>query len=239
VLAIIVVIKNTILNGISLLTNDYNIEIDSSNPQLIMYILSPFNNKTSGILFYIHGGGWIAGSVAGYLQEFSKLVSKYNYKVYLVDYTLSPTLRFPETLKNCYNYWKDICNNTKNYQNIPKIIVGDSAGGNISIGLTLYIIDKNKKYLPDKLIAISPPIDSSLTNSSYLKPDGSYLLSAKSMSFFWGCYLGNENIRERTNPYYSPFYATDNQLKDFPDTYFLEGDRDLLCQEGIDYLKYQ
>ena len=212
-------------------TQDVNIEIinkisDYEFP--LLYKLYHSKNKPVGVLYYIHGGGWVNGKGDILYSIFSKIVIETNYIIYSISYSLSPIVRFPNALYECLSGWKYICDNHKN---ITKIITGDSAGGNLTLGLILKLIDI-KYELPKVQILFSPPLDSSCTSSSYLNPIQDSGLDNDMMSLCWGAYLGN-NLLDIKNPYYSPIYATDKQISELPQTIIIEGDLDILTEEGI------
>ena len=56
-------------------------------------------------LLWIHGGGWIAGSLAGYRHQVEALSEETGMAVLAVDYRLAPEHPFPAGLDDCLAAW--------------------------------------------------------------------------------------------------------------------------------------
>lgn len=86
------------------------------------------------ILYFIHGGGFFAGSLDVCDEFLRYLASKFNILVFSIDYRLAPTNPFPKGHEDCYAGLQWIIKNAMHYQgNTERIFVaGDSAGGNLA-----------------------------------------------------------------------------------------------------------
>ncbi|KAG0344624.1 hypothetical protein BG004_004296 [Podila humilis] len=167
------------------------------------------------IVFYTHGGGFISGNSKMYLDIFRRWMANV-YKHHgirigflSVEYTLSPESRFPGAINECVAAYLDI---VRKYSVDPKRIMfaGDSAGGNLSVTVSLKIRDEYPDLaLPAGLIPISPyvgcdePFETNLND--YLSPLGS--------ESFLKCYTGDKP-EVYASPYFSPMNAT--TLKGLP-----------------------
>lgn len=90
-------------------------------------------------LFYIHGGGWVAGSVYA-VEKPCKLVAELaDAVVFNIDYTLAPEGPYPAAFNELWAALKHIYEHADQYGIDPgKIMVaGDSAGGNLAAALAL------------------------------------------------------------------------------------------------------
>lgn len=131
--------------------------ITTRNGEIPLYIMKPVANRVEPrpILFFIHGGAFIAGSTA-YTVPFCKVISKEADAIVIgIDYHLSPEHHFPVALHDCYDALDWI------YENAERIggdrnriaVGGDSAGGTLAIGTAM--LDKERKRV--KLLAMTYP----------------------------------------------------------------------------------
>ena len=119
-------------------------------------------------LLYLHGGGYILGSVRGYQGLASYLSSTTGASVLLIDYSLAPENKFPagiEDVKTAFNWMLEngpdgVASANKTY------IAGDSAGGGLSLASTLAMRDEGLT-LPDGVIALSPWTELEPTSTSF------------------------------------------------------------------------
>ena len=127
-------------------------------------ILSDFPNlfnqrdnpdRPENLMIHIHGGGFISmssGSHQNYTRLWAKLMPKT--VVCSLDYRLAPESRFPAQLDDCWQaYYWIVLNCEKVFGFNPKkiIMVGDSAGGNLILSLTLMTIERGFRK-PDGIV---------------------------------------------------------------------------------------
>ena len=99
------------------------------------------------VIVFVHGGGYIAGTMDRYDKMNRRLAELINGIVMHVDYTLSPETGFPTALEQSYHVIEYIYHNPEKFLiDRDKIaIMGDSAGGNCCAALGLR--DKETKYI--------------------------------------------------------------------------------------------
>ena len=180
-------------------------------------------------ILYFHGGGYVIGSIRGYLPLASHLSKATGASVLLIDYSLSPENIFPAAVddaKRAYNWMLD--NGPEGEERYKKAFIsGDSAGGGLSVATTLAIIDDNG-ILPNAIMPISPwvemdPVSQSYEDNKELDP----FVSKDGIAWFSSVYVPNEN--ERKNPYASPLYG---DFKDFPPMLIQVGTREVLLDDS-------
>ena len=180
-------------------------------------------------ILYFHGGGYVIGSIRGYLPLASHLSKATGASVLLIDYSLSPENIFPAAVddaKRAYNWMLD--NGPDGEERYKKAFIsGDSAGGGLSVATTLAIIDDNG-ILPNAIMPISPwvemdPVSQSYEDNKELDP----FVSKDGIAWFSSVYVPNEN--ERKNPYASPLYG---DFKDFPPMLIQVGTREVLLDDS-------
>lgn len=87
-----------------------------------------------GCLYFMHGGGFIGGSLPPYEEAWKVFVEKFNMVAVSVDYRLMPENPYPTPHEDCYCVLEWIYNNA-DVLRIDKthiFVCGDSAGGNLA-----------------------------------------------------------------------------------------------------------
>ncbi|MDR0912615.1 MAG: alpha/beta hydrolase [Methanobrevibacter sp.] len=145
-------IKIPKLNNPHFCINDYNhpiLKIGGRKAEKV--------NKDT-IIIYLHGGGYTAKPLPFHYTFCDKLVSKFNYIVYMPLCPRAPKYSYKEV----FNYLDEVYNElSKEYEHI--ILAGDSAGGGMAQALCQYINEKEYKQV-DKLILIAPWLDVSMSD---------------------------------------------------------------------------
>lgn len=96
-------------------------------------------NKNRPALVFIHGGGWVGGTVYT-VENFCRLLAELaDAVVFNVDYSLAPEKPFPNGFYDNYYAVKHVYDHAQEYGINPgKIAVGgDSAGGNLTAAVCL------------------------------------------------------------------------------------------------------
>ncbi|MEN8211818.1 MAG: alpha/beta hydrolase, partial [Thermodesulfobacteriota bacterium] len=128
--------------------------------------LQPLYHHEKHIIMYVHGGGYIAGSIKSHRDLASRIAIASMAKVLIFNYRLAPEHPFPAGLEDVKTTYRWL---TKIYKNGYKIsIVADSAGAGLSLGL-LSLLLKSRKSLPVCTVLISPWIDLECKNSSLIE----------------------------------------------------------------------
>ena len=121
-----------------------------------------FNTKTNSniTIFYIHGGAYVNTFDKHHYKLINKLIKGTNALVIAPNYDLIPFSNAEKMIDSLYNiYTKYIEENP----NKKMILMGDSAGGGLSLSLALHL-NKNNKKVPDKIITLSPCVDLNMNN---------------------------------------------------------------------------
>ncbi len=112
-------------------------------------------DQTRAIL-YLHGGGFVAGAPTTHRPLTWRLARNTNLPVYAVDYRLAPEHPFPAGLDDCFAAYQALLVQGIESRNIA--IIGDSAGGNLTLAATLKAKMQNVP-LPGCLVCLSPVTD--------------------------------------------------------------------------------
>lgn len=191
--------------------------------------------KNGKLILYFHGGAYQAG-----LLYFYKNFAPDFYResggaeVIYLDYSLAPEFQYPVQLQQALDLWEDLTEK-QGYKAENIILGGDSAGGNLTLAMMLWLRDHNQK-LPKGAFCISPWADMTGTSESaqfnYGK-DVEFGQPGKIMTRQTRQILHQSEIyawlgdADRQDPYISPVFGN---YHDFPPMLFTAGgDEMLLC----------
>jgi acetyl esterase len=193
-------------------------------------VLVPEGGPRAVILYY-HGGGWVIGD----LDEFDTLARRMAVRtgcaVALVDYRLAPEHRFPTAADDAYTAleWMQAHLNEAG-ADLPIIVAGDSAGGNLSAVVARRARDQNGPNIAFQVL-VYPVTDADLNNASYTDPANQLVLSRDSMAWFWDHYV--PDAAQRAHPDAAPLRAAD--LSNLPPALVITAEHDVLRDEGEAY----
>lgn len=181
------------------------------------------------VLVYLHGGGWVWGSVDthdGLVRHYARLAGC---AVVSVDYALSPEAVFPQALEECAAVVRWIASHGAEWGLDGRRIAvgGDSAGGNLALGVALLL---RAAAAPDLrgILALYPVCDDDFTRPSYRRfGAGGYFLTEEKMRFYWDAYAAEEATRQ--NPLAA---ALKGDLSGLPPTMVQLAELDVLRDEG-------
>ncbi len=141
-----------------------------TNPFMIDTIeaqwLCPENHNSRRIILYVHGGGFIAGSINSHRDLASRIAKACDAKVLIFNYRLAPEHPFPEGLTDVRTVYEWLADQFREIHNI--ILMGDSAGAGLSLSLLAGLLS-DQLPLPICCVLISPWIDLECKNLSHLK----------------------------------------------------------------------
>jgi acetyl esterase len=186
-----------------------------------------------GILIYYHGGGWvIGGDVAEYDTLGRKLAARTGCAVVLVDYRLAPEHRYPVAVDDSYAALEWVSSHLTEIAGaeVPIIVGGDSAGGNLAAIMAQRSRDRGGPPIAFQAL-VYPVTDADLDNASYTNEENQLLLSRDSMVWFWDHYLPDAERRSETDA--SPLQAAD--LAGLPPAIVITAEYDVLRDEGEAY----
>lgn len=175
--------------------------------------------RTQQVLF-IHGGGWVVGGVDALDYLCTNLCDRLNVDVTAVGYRLAPEHPFPAGLEDCEDAFEALAAQGK-----PIIVVGDSAGGNLSAALCL-----RKRGRPEirRQVLIYAALDLTLASPSLDPPRHGY--SRRDFAQIIEVYRG---ATAADDPFVSPLCAPD--LAGLPPAIVVTADADPLRDDGIRY----
>ncbi len=178
------------------------------------------------VVFYLHGGGYIAGQLE--LSRFfvSQFVMKTKIPFLLIDYKLAPENPFPAALNDALSVYEWI---TEKKRILPKRILffGESAGGGLVLS-TLVKLRDERKDLPAAAVCLSPWTDLAGTGDTMItKAEIDPILSMEEMAFLVKQYIGEH---DPMNPLISPLYA---DLHGLPPLFIQVGTSEMILDDSV------
>ncbi len=164
-------------------------------------LISPKDELSSGIILYLHGGGYTCGELA-YAKGFSTvLASRCGIKVFTAAYSLAPEKPFPAAIDDCVRAYEHLL--LSGYSPKEIMLCGESAGGGLCYALCLKLRELGRE-LPSGIITVSPWTDLTSSGESYIKNkrrDPSMTVSR--LTKFSDCYLYGEDVKDGDRKYRS------------------------------------
>jgi len=188
------------------------------------------------LVVFFHGGGWCLGNVNTHKEQCIRVANASGLSVLSVDYSLAPENPFPHAVEECIDAVDWILERSKiNFAHHSEVILmGDSAGGNLSIVVTLERLQRKEKIGIMEVVPIYPVTDCySEKKGSYDDFSKGYYLTKDLMDAFEKCYF--TRIEDKKSLLASPIFA--NDLSGFPDTYMITAGFDPLRDEGEAFAK--
>jgi acetyl esterase len=180
------------------------------------------------IFVYIHGGGWVSGSVESTDHLCRTIANQTPCIVVSVDYRLAPETKFPGGLEDCYaaTVWTAAHGAELGGDPSRLAIGGSSAGGNLATAVALLARDRNGPKLAYQLLAY-PVTDNDFDRPSYVDLATGYMLTRDGMRYYWDAYCANPS--DADSPYMAVLRA---DLTGLPPALVLTAEYDPLRDEG-------
>jgi acetyl esterase len=195
-------------------------------------LLCRFHRPATGplpVLVYIHGGGWVWGSVDTHDRLMREYAAGGGCAVIGPDYALSPEAAFPQGLEECAAVVRWVARNGAEWGLDPARIVigGDSAGANLAMGVALLLRETDPDIKLAGLLLNYGVFDSRLDTATYREFAEGYFLTREKMRFYWECYCPRP--ADRLNPLAAPLRA---DLRGLPPVLLHIAELDVLAAEN-------
>ena len=141
--------------------NKYDLTVETFENRNIFIIKSKGSKKTNMKILYFHGGSYMAEATSNHWEFIENLVDDTGATVILPDYPLTPKYNYKDVFNMVVPLYKEIQQKVDVSNEL--IIMGDSAGGGLSLALLEKISQEDIK-MPKKTILISPWLDVRMDN---------------------------------------------------------------------------
>lgn len=190
--------------------------------------LGEFLNTDSRVILWLHGGGFIIpASNPAHLRMLALLSKSLNANGFLPDYRLGPYNQFPHSLDDCERAYMGLLE--AGYDPTRIMIGGDSAGGNLALGM-LQRIRKTGAPMPGCATLVSPVTEMGRIHSP---PSRAYAPHRDPMIPIGS--LGNlDDLYTRdwdaSDPELSPIYGDYHGM---PPMHYIVGDTEVLRDDAV------
>lgn len=182
------------------------------------------------VMVYIHGGGWVWGSIDTHDHIMRGYAEAAGCAVVGPDYALSPEAPFPQALEECAAVVRWVAKHGAEWGLDPSRIVigGDSAGGNLAIATALLLRETDPGLKLRGLLLNYGVFDSRVDTKSYEEFATGHTLTREKMEFYWRCYAPRE--ADRLHPLAAPLRA---DLRGLPPCLMHVAELDVLASENF------
>ncbi len=185
------------------------------------------------IVVYLHGGGWVVGSLATHAPFCSLLAEKAGVLVLSVDYRLAPEHRYPAALEDTITAYRWAAAHAAEIGGDATrlVLAGDSAGGNLAAAAANQLASEHRADALVAQVLLYPVTDGPTAQyPSRTENARGYGLELAGMEWFWQQYAGHVPPQE---PGAFPLHHT--PLPTLPPTLVTTAGYDVLRDEGIAY----
>lgn len=199
-------------------------------------LVTPAKKPNNNIVYVLHGGAYIT-KLSDVYRSISKTLSQAakGATVAFLDYRVAPDYIYPSALEDAVKGWDKLAE--LGYAPKDTVIIGDSAGGNLTLALMLKLRDDGRE-MPLGAVCMSPWGDMTASGASYIDNmgvdplfGGEIEVDEANKEDFYNCeifsYVGNA---DRLSPYVSPVYG---DYHNFPPMMLLVGSTELLLSDTL------
>ena len=185
---------------------DYPIEEKEEYGMQVYYLNE--QEKPKNTIIYLHGGAYVNQPNKYHWKFLNKLANNTAAEIVIPLYPLAPNHTYLEAYDVVTKLYKDYI---QNHPDTNIILMGDSAGGGLALGLSLYFSEQSISQ-PERLILISPWVDISMTNSrieDFVAVDP--MLQLAQLNVYADSWSGGEDLKHwQLSPIYGDLSKLEN-----------------------------
>lgn len=176
------------------------------------------------IVFY-HGGGFVVGGLESHDSICAEFCGRTGCSLTAVDYRLSPEHVHPAAFDDAFVAFKRIAKE----KNIPIILVGDSAGGNLAAAVSHAA--RSGKTQPVGQVLIYPALGGDMAKGSYIEHANAPALTTADMDYYHEARMGGPEHF----PAVEAMPLLDSDFSGLPPTVIFSAECDPLADDGCEY----
>lgn len=224
--------ENPILAPVEEISHTTDGTMDVNGHQAKYRLYDPGNDGKE-VIVYIHGGGFVFGTIPASESVCRRLAKSSGCKVLSIEYRLGPENKHPAATDDCFESYKWIINNSEKLglDSDRIALCGDSAGGNLST-VTCFRARDNKIKMPRLQVLFYPYVGPDFLSISQRDFREGYFLTADEQTWFADQYLSSP--AQMLDPLFSPVLQKD--FTNLPETVVITGEYDPLRDQGETYL---
>jgi acetyl esterase/lipase len=176
------------------------------------------------VIYYLHGGGYVMGSISTHRETVSRLSRATRARVLLIDYRLAPENHFPAALEDAKASYRWLLSTGVKPSKL--VVAGESAGGGLTVA-TLMTLRDSQVPLPAAAICMSPWVDMECLGKSMVTKSGiDPIVRQNDLKMNAKAYLGDA---DRRAPLVAPIYGN---LKGLPPLLIQVGTAEILFDDA-------
>lgn len=167
-----------------------------------VFILNDQKSSSQMVILYIHGGAWTNQPLNLHWLFMDKMAQALNAKVIAPIYPKVPHFSYQDTYPKMLSLYKEILASIESSNQLT--IIGDSAGGNIALGL-IQLLKRDGLPQPQDIMLLSACVDMSLENpliQEYEENDP--MLASEGMEVITKIWAADKALKD---PIISPIYG--------------------------------
>lgn len=185
----------------------------------------PAGGNPAALVMYLHGGGFILGGLDSHDSICAEICDGTGYAVVAVDYRLAPEHLHPAQFEDAMAAFHHL---TGAY-NIPIILSGDSAGGNLAAAVSS--ATRGEAVVPAGQVLIYPALGADVIKGTYVSHANAPMLTTADILYYDKLRSGDAS--PQNDPSFTPLAAT--TFADLPPTIVITAECDPLSGDGPDY----
>lgn len=173
-----------------------------------VFTLNDQHSPAQKVILYIHGGAWTVQPLPFHWKFMDHLAQSLNAKIVAPIYPKVPHFNYAHTYPKLLNLYTEILESVESPSQLT--IMGDSSGGNLSLGLA-HLLKRNQLAQPKDIILLSACVDMGLDNPElpeYEQKDP--MLASGGMEAIRRIWVDDRRLQD---PLISPLYG---DFKGFP-----------------------
>jgi monoterpene epsilon-lactone hydrolase len=188
-------------------------------------LVTPLESDASQVMVFMHGGGFALGSSASHRKLAGHLAKACGTHAFVVDFRLAPEFPFPAQIEDGLAVHQALLDRGVRPEDVT--FVGDSAGGNLAIAMTL-TLRRDGRPLPGRVLTMSPWLNMENTGATIeTNNDTDFLITREGLAGNIARYLSGG--ADPKDPYVNPLYAT---YEGFPRLYVSAADTESLFEDS-------
>jgi monoterpene epsilon-lactone hydrolase len=189
--------------------------------------VKPASARSGEAILHLHGGWFNFGSAKAYRHFVGHIAARAGAKAFIPDYRLAPEHPFPAAAADVLACYQALA--AWGVQRI--VLTGDSAGGNLALGLASRIAGASNRATLAGVAVLSPVTDLTLSGASYdTRADADPFFTRSQVAALVRSYLGSA---DPNGPLASPLGA---RLSDMPPVRIHVGDDEVLLDDSRRYV---
>ncbi|MGH3172166.1 MAG: alpha/beta hydrolase [Trebonia sp.] len=212
----------------------------SGNPPVSARLIAAEEaGKRLPCLLYLHGGGYVLGSLASVDNQARRIADEVDVAVLAVDYRLAPEHPYPAALEDAYAalIWSTSPGAAAHFVDPHRVgVLGDSAGGGLAAALTLLAAERGGPVITAQFLD-APTVDDRGGTPSIRELTDVPIWRSADTPVIWRHYLGVRYGTSDVPATAAPARATTAQLAGLPPAWLASYQLDPTRDEGLDYAR--